>query len=256
MAGTGSLEGSTTERARGWHHAVHAGACDTIEPWAHGTVVRASRYPTYYNLNVVRVEDEPELSGAELAAFADQALAGLVHRRLHFELIGAAEARREELQGLGFKATKLVWMLHRRPLPAAGPEIEVEEVSYEEVDELRRRWHLEDFEEGETERYEAAAREVAETRAVRVLAVREGQRPIAFAQLEHAGGGAEITQVYVAPEHRGGGRGTAMTRAAVLAAGGAEDLWIVADAEDRPQQLYARLGFEPVWTVMEFLRLL
>jgi hypothetical protein len=33
--------------ARDWRHAYHAGVCDTIEPWEHGTVVRASRYPTY-----------------------------------------------------------------------------------------------------------------------------------------------------------------------------------------------------------------
>ena len=53
------------------------------------------------------------------------------------------------------------------------------------------------------------------TRDVRVLAVAEEGRPIAFAQLERAGSGAEITQVYVHPDHRGGGRGTAMTRAAI-----------------------------------------
>lgn len=189
MAGTGRLEESMTERARDWHHDFQAAACDTIEPWEHGTVVRARRYPTYYNLNVVRVEEEPELSAAELAAFADRALAGLGHRRLDFELIGAAESRRDELVALGWKATKLVWMRDQRPLPDAGPEIEVEEVPYEAVEELRQRWHLEDFEEGETASYKAAAREVAETREVRVLAVREGERPIAFAQLERAGSG-------------------------------------------------------------------
>ena len=60
---------------------------------------------------------------------------------------------------------------------------------------------------------------------------------------------AEITSVYVLPEHRGGGRGTAITRAAIEACAGAADLWIVADDEDRPKELYARLGFRPVWTV-------
>lgn len=65
----------------------------------------------------------------------------------------------------------------------------------------------------------------------------------------------EITQVFVHPGHRGGGRGTAMTRAAIIASRDAEDLWIVADDDDRPKQLYARLGFAPAWTTMEFLRL-
>ena len=92
------------------------------------------------------------------------------------------------------------------------------------------------------------------SREVRVLAVYDGDRPIAFAQLEHDGDAAEIGQVYVHPEYRGGGRGTAMTRAAIEAAGDVRDLWIVADDEDRPKELYARLGFRPVWTSMEVTR--
>jgi GNAT superfamily N-acetyltransferase len=100
-----------------------------------------------------------------------------------------------------------------------------------------------------------AAREVSMTRDVRVLTVKEAGRAIAFAQLERAGSGAEITQVYVRADRRGEGRGTAMTRAAVLAASDAEDVWIVADDEDRPKQLYGRLGFDPAWTSMECLLL-
>jgi hypothetical protein len=46
-----------------------------------------------------------------------------------------------------------------------------------------------------------------------------------------------------------------MTRAAIEAAGDVRDLWIAADDEDRPKQRYAHLGFRPVWTAMEFLRL-
>jgi predicted GNAT family acetyltransferase len=91
-------------------------------------------------------------------------------------------------------------------------------------------------------------------RDVQVLAVREGGAPVAFAQLERDGPAAEITQVYVHPEHRGVGYGAAMTRA-IAAAGDVRDLWIAADDEDRPKQLYARLGFRPAWTAMEFLRL-
>ena len=46
----------------------------------------------------------------------------------------------------------------------------------------------------------------------------------------------------------------AMTRAAIEAAGDVRDLWIVADDEDRPKELYARLGFRPAWATMEFTR--
>jgi GNAT superfamily N-acetyltransferase len=88
-----------------------------------------------------------------------------------------------------------------------------------------------------------------------VLAVHEAGAPVGFAQLERDGSGIEISDVFVHPEHRGAGRGTALTRAAIEAAANRADLWICADDEDRPKQLYARLGFRPAWTIMQFLRL-
>ena len=71
---------------------AHAAVCDVIEPWAHGTVVRATAYPSYYDFNLVRVEDDPAMSVEALVAFADEALAGLAHRRFDFD-----HARRRRL---------------------------------------------------------------------------------------------------------------------------------------------------------------
>jgi GNAT superfamily N-acetyltransferase len=92
---------------------------------------------------------------------------------------------------------------------------------------------------------------VAQRRRVQVVALREDGAPIGFAQLERTGAGAEVTQVYVHPDRRGGGRGTALTRAAIEAGSDADDLWIVADDEGRPKELYARLGFRPAWRSLE-----
>ena len=115
-------------------------------------------------------------------------------------------------------------------------------------------WHNEDFAELNSRNYLANAREVAMTRDVQVIAAREGDELVGFAQLERSDGGAEISQVFVRPEHRGSGRGTAMTRAAIEAAGDVRDLWIAADDEDRPKELYARLGFRLAWNAMEVTR--
>jgi GNAT superfamily N-acetyltransferase len=239
-------------RGRAWRHATHTAICDAIEPWEHGTVVRASRYPTYYDFNLVRVERDPGMSASELIAFADVALAGLDHRRFDFEAIEAGDRLRADFEAAGWKAVRLLWMRHEAA-PPPGPAVEVEEVPYDAVHALRVRWHQEDFPEVNPASYHASAREVALTRGAQVLAVRDpgSGDPIAFAQLERDAGSAEITQVYVHPDHRGGGRGTAMTRAAIEAASGAEDLWIAADDEDRPKELYARLGFIPIWRAME-----
>jgi GNAT superfamily N-acetyltransferase len=252
------MQDERAARARAWRHGQHRAICDVIESWEHGTIVRATRYPTYYDFNLVRVEDEPGLSVEELVAVADEALAGLDHRRFDFDVIEAADARRAEFKAAGWKTTRLVWMRHESA-PPPGPAIEVEEVPYDDVQALRVAWHEEDFEVNQAS-YHREAREVAMRRGAQVLAVRgDDGTPVAFAQLERDAGSAEITQVYVHPDHRGGGRGTAMTRAAIEAAAagrsgagsGGGDLWIAADDEDRPKELYARLGFRPVWKWME-----
>jgi ribosomal protein S18 acetylase RimI-like enzyme len=247
------LNDDPAERARAWLHDAQGAVCDLIEPWAHGTVVRATRYPGYWDFNVVRVEEESELSAEALAAFSDEALSGLAHRRVDLELAAAAEPLRADFRALGWLTTRLVWMRHEGPARSA-PEIPVEPVPYEALNDLRVTWHGEDFPDNPLGDYLVHAREVARLRDTEVLAVLENDAPVAYAQLTSDGRSTEIEQVYVSPDHRGRGLGTALTRAAIRAAGDVEDLWIVADDEGRPKQLYARLGFRPVWTAIEALR--
>ena len=149
---------------------------------------------------------------------------------------------------------RLVWMRHEGPTPP-GPAIPVEHVPHEAVDDLRVAWHGEDFPGNPLGDHLAEAREVALLRESEVLAVLDEGRPVAYAQLASQGRSTEIEQVYVHADHRGNGLGTALTRAAISAAGDVEDLWIVADDEGRPKQLYARLGFRPAWTAIQALRL-
>lgn len=229
--------------ARAWHHAKHAAVCDVIEPWAHGTVVRATRYPAYHHFNVVRVEEDPRMGVAALAAFADEALAGLSHRRLDFELVAVAETLRAEFAAAGWQSERLVWMRHELGV-RAGPGVPVEVVDYDAVEVLR---------DGSVE-FRAQARQVALRLGVEVLAVVGEGAPIAFAQLERAGAGAEIVEVFVHPDRRGRGLGTALTLAAIGRAGPVDDLWICADDAGRARDLYARLGFRAAWTTIEFLR--
>ena len=242
------------DRARAWYRAAHAAVCDVSEPWEHGTVVRATRFPDYFDFNMVRVEGDPAMSAAALALFADEALAGLPHRRIDFEQAEVGEPLRPGFAALGWMTERLAWM-HHETAPPAGPDVVVKEVPYEAVHDLRVAWHFEDFPGHDPRNYFAEAREVAALRGARVLAVHEAGAPIAFAELLRDGESAEVSQVYVLPEHRGRGLGTATTRAAMEAAGEARDLWIVADDAGRPKELYARLGFRPIWAVVMTLRL-
>lgn len=253
MAGGEDLTGAAA-RARDWHHSLHTAVCDVIEPWEYGTVVRASRYTDYFDYNAVRVEREPEMSLGEIVAFADDALSGLAHRRVDFDLIRSAERLRAGFRALGWRTMRLLWMRHAAPLEV-GDRASIPEVPYDTVHELRVEWHREDFPGADAGAYHAQSRELDLSRGAQVLAVLEGTVPVAFAQVVRQGATAEVTHVYVRPDRRGAGLGTSLTRAAIATAHDAKDLWICADDEDRPKELYARLGFQPAWTSMEFLRM-
>jgi ribosomal protein S18 acetylase RimI-like enzyme len=240
-------------RAKRWRLDDLEAVCDVVEAWEHGTVMKAPRYPTYYDYNVVWVDGDPGLRADELIAVADEHLGEYEHRRLDFASADAGERVRAALAAARWEATRLLWMRHSGELPA-GPSTPAEEVDYDAVLPLRRAWHGEDFADLDSTGYLANARELAMTRDVQVIATREGDELVGYAQVVRADDAAEISQVYVRPEYRGSGRGTAITRAAIEAAGDVGDLWIVADDEDRPKQLYSRLGFRPVWTSIEFLR--
>jgi ribosomal protein S18 acetylase RimI-like enzyme len=237
-------------------HAQHAAVCDVVEPWEHGTVVRSTWAPDYWDFNTVRVERDPGpgTRAEDLAAFADTALAGLAHRRVNIEDLAVGERLRPGFSALGWSPMRLVWMRHETP-PPPGASVLVEEVPYDTVAALRRAWHDEDF-PGIDASYLDHARQIALRRNARVLVARgPGGEPAGFAQLETAGDDAEISHVYVLPDHRGRGLGTALTCAGIEAASGARDLWIGADDEDRAKDLYARLGFSPAFTLIEFERL-
>lgn len=242
------------QRAHAWRRADLEGVCDHRDAWEHGAVFRASRYPTYWTYNLVTVEGDPGMSATQLIAFADDALGDLNHRRIDFADAEPAAPLRGDFEAAGWRPMRLVWMRHEHE-PQLDSAISVAEVPYRAVRELRIAWHAEDFPGSELGQNLEDSREVAERRDARVLAVLEGGVPVGFSQLEHEGDGAEISEVFVHPAYRGRGIGTAVTLAAIAAGAGSADLWIEADDEDRAKQLYERLGFRPVWTMMEFLRL-
>src|SRR5947209_9002462 len=78
VANLGS-ENDLAARARAWRAAELEAVCDVIRPWSGGVVARATRYPHYYEYNLVRVTGRPMMGVAELSAVADAELAGLAH---------------------------------------------------------------------------------------------------------------------------------------------------------------------------------
>ena len=249
------MRSDLAERALAWRRDQFASVCDVIAPWAHGRVVRATRYPNFYEYNAVVVSEPTGLEAEGLAAVADSHLADFAHRCIEFEIDAEAERLIPGFQHLGWKTTRLVTMRFEGSPPSGG-EVEVREVEFDAVHALRVAWHAEDFPGIDATAYHGEARAVRLARGARVLAAFAEGRPIGFAEVEQIGDGMEIDSVYVLPQWRGRGAGTAVTAAAVRWAlkQAPRDLWIVADALGRPQHLYARLGFVPVWRWGDTLR--
>ncbi len=109
MSATSPIYSEVAARARAWHHRSQSAVCDVMTPWAHGTVVRATRCPSCSDFNLVRVEDDPALGFPTLASFTEQALAGLGHRRIDFDLSSAAGPLRAAFgfQGLADQASRV-----------------------------------------------------------------------------------------------------------------------------------------------------
>ena len=108
-------------RALAWRHGYHAAVCERIEPWAHGTVVRADDVPTYYEYNLARVEGpDPGLDAEALAAAAEPALAGLGHRRIEVEDTAAGERLAAGFAALGWVVERLAFLHRELPGPDLG----------------------------------------------------------------------------------------------------------------------------------------
>jgi GNAT superfamily N-acetyltransferase len=229
-----------------------------VEPWEHGSCFRATRYPTFYDYNALRLEGaDPGISAEDLEAVADDALDGLAHRRVDVDDEGAGRRLRADFKGFGYRTGRLLWMRWEAPVPAGAPELE--ELTAEEVRPLRLEWALHDRwepDEEATRAFMEVEAEVYARRGARWLVHRgpDGE-PVAFVTLLVEGAGAEIALAYCTPEHRGTGIGTSLLLSAVREVRELDDIWIVADDEDRPKGLYQRLGFAPAAVLHEFTRL-
>ena len=79
---------------------------------------------------------------------------------------------------------------------------------------------------------------------------------VAWTDLYVAQGVGQVEDVATVPEHRGKGYATAVVLRAVEEGrrAGADLVFLVADDEDWPKELYARLGFDPIGRIYKFIR--
>jgi GNAT superfamily N-acetyltransferase len=245
-------------RPREWRHLIVARVCDVVRPWEHGTVVRATDFPTYYAYNFARAEGgDPGLDAEALAAAAEPGLEGLEHRRIEVEDLAAGERLAPGFEAMGWVVERLAFLERGLPPeerePPAGAALEVGPFAASRP--LRAAWQGESIWSDPPEFFaveEAAAARVG-TRSVVASVAGE---PAAFSAFAVHGDTMEVELVFALPERRNGGLGAAVvTRAlAAGAAEGASHALIEADDNGDSKRLYERLGFRTTWVRYIFTR--
>ena len=228
-------------------------------PFRYGTAVFTPELPLRYDSNLLYVDRlEPDTSAAELEAEAERVFgdAGLAHRALLFRDAAAGERLAPDFSGWDVDRHIIMAQLRR-------PDQPIETTGVVEVgsDALRaaRRAQIESYPWGRPE----VATQLLDAKHllsgwvdVRCFAVMVGGAVVSYADLYTSDGDAQIEDVGTLEEHRGRGYAKAVvTRAADEArAAGAEFVFLVADGQDWPKELYARLGFDVVGRYVKLLK--
>ncbi len=231
---------------------------DDVQALPHSTALLTPSLPLVWQLNAVRLE-EFDTPVEELLAVVEVALGHASHRKLvvHDEKAGARLA--PVLAHEGWNVYRLLVMAHDRPsersaAPGVGVEVD-RQTGARALAAFRREqpfgWQPEAVDQLHSmdERYGRALR-------ARDFAAPPDD-PAAACRLYTADGLAQVDEVGTLERHRGRGYATAAVLAAVetALAEGCDPVFLLTDASDWPQQLYARLGFSPIGLLYEFLKL-
>jgi ribosomal protein S18 acetylase RimI-like enzyme len=230
-----------------------------VAPFRFGTAIFTPELPLRHDSNYLLVETVPEdASAADLVEEAERAqgAAGLEHRLLFFRDAALGERFAPELIRLGWRRDRHVLMAqHRQPEREVATRI-VSEVTNAALHEARERQIL-SYTWGTPE----VARQLLDAKRripvdARFFAVLVDGAVASYGDLYMDGRVAQVEDVATMPEHRGRGYATALVlRAADEArAAGAELVFLVADDEDWPKDLYRRLGFEEIGANLKLLR--
>ena len=229
-------------------------------PW--GRVLINDTYDQVYDLNLLRVDRPvPGLTAETLAAEAERvhSAAGHVHRRVAVSDPELGASLADGFRALGWQARRFLFMTQLRK-PDGPPVAEARELEEPEHWDAKRH-----FMATAPEAYDDVVitqlleRDRIKERVVgfRRFGVEAGGTVVSVCELYSDGSTAQIEDVSTREEHRGRGyaRTTVLTAAAAARSEGCDFVFLVADEDDWPKELYVKLGFDPLGTLYDFLKL-
>lgn len=253
---------SDLARAISFEEALRNRCAERILPFAFGRALFNDSLPLVWDLNVLRV-DEPARATAEvLVAEADrlQGEAGHGHRRLAVNEERAGDALADPFRSLGWRVDRFLIMGWRgegeRVADTAAAVEEVDGAALTPLREAIIRAQSWATSEDVTRMVVEATRLAGREGNARHFAVRTNGEVASAADLYSDGRTAQVEDVATSAEFRGRGYATAVVLRAVeeALATGHDFVFLVADAEDWPKELYVRLGFAPLGHTWTFLK--
>jgi ribosomal protein S18 acetylase RimI-like enzyme len=247
-------------RAVALEHDVMRRTSTRVEGFAWGTVYLNQTMPHRYSSNLLWVAlGERPRSATALAREAELVLGGigLEHRKVNVDGEGG-RALAPGFFELGWNVHRLLVMTQERASERTS-SVPVERVAFDVVrpvaETIARRAELTQDETvlGELVGYKSVAERDA---GARFFVGRIGGALAGVCELYVGDGVAQIEDVNTLEEYRGRGVATAMVLAATETARAedADQVFIVADDDDWPKHLYARLGFDVAGPAWEFVR--
>jgi len=233
---------------------------DEVVPWRWGVTLFNREFPNVYMLNFVRVVGAPaDLDIDDLIASAGDLHHNAGHDYLDVIIddvqLGAALA--PEFRARGWEVSTLVIMAYRGRRNVPATDLDIRELTSEELRSIRARsLATRPFDPEKIRQLIARDDLLARVAGARFFGAVVGGQTVCSADLYSDGRTAQIESVLTLEEFRQRGLGRAVVAEAVRAAlaSGHDFVFLIADDEDWPKDLYARMGFEPLGRFYDFLK--
>ncbi len=235
----------------------YARAAPSAAPHPLGLLVRDDAVPRAHVQNMLWVT-ATAVTPEELLTALEETHAGLAHRKAQVDDDALGAALAGPLRAAGYRAERHLYMALRRPRDreATARALEVDEATHAAVEAAVTREFPDIAEEEVVQQLlrARAALNAAAPEGTRFWVGVDGGAHAGNALLRRGPGVAQVEDVATLTAHRGRGLARAAVGAAVDAAAGAELVFLVADDEDWPKELYAKLGFDPIGAVWAFVK--
>jgi len=247
---------SDHERALDFQRRLAADVAERREPWAFGTALFVDSLPRVWSMNEHYVE-RAGASAEELAAAAEGLHAAAGHEHRSVRVLDEAEGRRlaDGFAALGWDVDRLVVMAHRREPDRRADTGGVAEVDLPALRPAREAFNRTQPWATDEDAVQQVATHFELAPGRHFAAVVDGE-PVAWCDLYSDGRVAQVENVVTLAEHRGRGHARAVVQRAVdeARAAGHDLVFLVAELDDWPKELYRKLGFDETGVLYVFLR--